>query len=116
MLLFYSSEIFKYTWNVMKNMAIVIHPKEEEEIYLDSLVEVLRKKGIRGSRIEKDVELKIYNFNFHFKKGDYVIFYGNKKEVVEKIGSYLKERGYEVGFFDEILLATLKFLQNVKQV
>ncbi|MEM5853066.1 MAG: hypothetical protein QXG39_00540 [Candidatus Aenigmatarchaeota archaeon] len=101
-------------------MAIVIRPKDEvERSYLDCLIEVVRRKGIRGGRVRNDVYIDLMGVKFLVKEGDYVIFYDNKPKTVEDIGKALKGMGYEVGFFDYLTVSTLKYftktLQNLNQ-
>jgi hypothetical protein len=90
-------------------MAIVIRSPDDmrKKIYLDSVFETLRKYSIKCGILTKDISIKIKNHELPLKKGDYVIFYGDKGEVVQNLGVELKKMGYSVLLLDNFTISLL---------
>jgi hypothetical protein len=91
-------------------MAIVIRSPDDErkKIYLDSVFETARKKySIKCGTLTKDISIEIKNYKLSLKKGDYVIFYGDKREVVQNLGAELKKMGYSVLPLDNFTIGLL---------
>jgi|GEM_PF-5064753 len=92
-------------------MSIVIRkPKDEEkEVYLRSVLESARNHSIKSGVLSRDVRIRIKDYVLELKKGDYVMFYGNKPVDVRNLGHKLKDLGYEVIFIDSFTLSSLFF-------
>mgnify|MGYP000181292546 CR=1 FL=1 len=94
-------------------MAMVVRAPEDKEkkVYLDSVFEVARGRKIRCGVLTKDVYVGVDNNYLLLRKGDYVMFYDNKRDVVQNLGVKLKERGYKVLLIDELTINLLRLLR-----
>jgi hypothetical protein len=94
-------------------MAMVIRAPQDEmkKAYLSDVWEICRKNySIKCGILTQDVLIKVKDRQLLLKRGDYVMFYGEKRDLVEDLGVKLKNKGYKVLLIDEITIGLLSIL------